>query len=407
MIELQTKLEVFGEFLSCSGLSLWQFDADMRLISATSENAEQLDTLMRTSGSLESIGRYCAANSAPGFNADRAAMVTLAVPRHAGDALTGVYIIGPAFTSPFSERALSESLSGLRLPIQSVQNALKLLGSVPVIQHTLLLQYGRMLHRIVSGELLELADIQMIAPPESAEKKLTRAQEDLDHERPDGGSVYAMECEIFKAVEEGNTAYTHPDGVYQLTPGVLSRKDPVRSAKNEVVSCVTLITRAAIRGGMPEASAYALADYYICMMEDADNIAQVYQYSQDAFRDFTERVRKYKLSGGRSKEVQACVSFLELHLNRRVTLRELSHAVGYNSNYLSTKFSREMGVSISDYLTALKIERAKVLLQNTSKSLQDVCEDLGLSSTSYFCALFKRETGKTPMAYKNQAGDPD
>ena len=60
-------------------------------------------------------------------------------------------------------------------------------------------------------------------------------------------------------------------------------------------------------------------------------------------------------------------------------------------------------MSISDYTIVLKMERAKVLLRNTNKPLQDICEELGLTSTSYFCSLFIKTTGLTPMEYRNGA----
>ena len=82
----------------------------------------------------------------------------------------------------------------------------------------------------------------------------------------------------------------------------------------------------------------------------------------------------------------------------------LAESVGYNKNYLSTKFSREVGVSLSDYLARLRVERAKLALRNTSESIQQISERLGFGSVSYFSAQFRMAVGQTPSDYRNRRG---
>lgn len=267
-----------------------------------------------------------------------------------------------------------------------------------MIRNTALIQYGIMLHRCLTGEKLAPSDLQLIAVYDTPKRLNTT--EELDKRTAD----YALEQQIFQAVEAGNIHYIHPAAVYQIKTGILCRNDPLRHAKNELVSCLTLLTRAAIRGGMPAGSAYALADYYIQQSEDSRNIAEVYQYIQDTFKDYTERVHKYKLAQGRSREIQECISYLELHLNQRVSMDALSEALGYSKNYLSGKFSREVGMSITEYATQLKIERAKVWLQGTGKPIQAISDDLGFNSVSYFSAQFRKLTGQTPSDFRDRKG---
>ena len=86
----------------------------------------------------------------------------------------------------------------------------------------------------------------------------------------------------------------------------------------------------------------------------------------------------------------------------KFNIAALAESVGYNKNYLSTKFSREVGVSLSDYLARLRVERAKLALRNTSESIQQISERLGFGSVSYFSAQFRKAVGQTPTDYRNR-----
>lgn len=396
MIDLYTKIEVLSEFLDCANITLWHFDGEMRLLSSTASNQELFAMLLAVGGNRENILEYCRQNKLPGFASDSASLLWLAAPKYAEETLTDIYLIGPVFSSTISEGTLAKALHSLHIAPELCISTLKLLKSVPIIQHTFLIQYGIMLHRCLTGEKLITADIHIIHAADEKERDIPQ-NSDYTLSSP----VFAMEQQLFQAVEDGNIDYVHPKEVYQLKTGMLSKGNPLRHAKNECVSCLTLLTRAAIRGGMPEKSAYALSDYYIQLAEDSNQVTAVYQCIQDAFRDYTERVHKYKLGQGRSKEIQECISYLELHLAQKVTMTDLAGHLGYNKNYLSTKFCREVGMSVNQYLLKLRLERAKLLLRNTDESIQEISDALGFGSVSYFSSRFKDETGQTPTDYRN------
>lgn len=396
MADLLTKLEVYQEFLDCSSIPLWHYDGEMRLISTNAPNPEALETLFSAGGCKEQIQQYCLNNRLPGLCSDAASLIWLGAPQYVHDALTDIYLIGPVFSSPISEQAFTCSLRSLRVDAKLVQSASSILQSVPIVHHTFLMHHGLMLHRCLTGVKPESTDIQIISSA-SSHPRIPDASE-----RESRTGTYALEQQIFKAVEEGNIHFVHPKEVCQHNTGTLHRTDPLRSAKNEIITCITLITRAAIRGGMPEDFAYSLSDYYILLLEESPSIAEVYLYSQDAFRDFTARVHKYKLGLGRSKEIQDCISYLELHMGQKVTMAELAGALGYNKNYLSTKFGKEVGMTISEYLLQLRLERAKVWLQNSDKQIQQISDELGFNSVSYFSAQFRKATGQSPSDFRNR-----
>lgn len=254
-----------------------------------------------------------------------------------------------------------------------------------------------MLYRCFTDIRLETADFQLITNDAKQKKKLASEDEELFSR----AGTYAMECQIFQAAEDGNIDYRHPQKSFSARVGIMASGDPLRHAKNQTIAAITLVTRAAIRGGMSEETAYSLSDWYIQMVEMTTEIAEVYQYSRDAFRDFTQRVRKRKLEQGCSKEILECMSYIELHFRERITMDMLAEACGYSKNYLSAKFVREVGMSVSDYISYVKIRHAKLWLKHSRMPVQQISHELNYNAASYFSAVFKKHTGLTPSEYRN------
>lgn len=69
---------------------------------------------------------------------------------------------------------------------------------------------------------------------------------------------------------------------------------------------------------------------------------------------------------------------------------------------LNRKIKAITGETTTDLILKIKISLAKDLLDNTDKSITDIAMDCGMDSDSYFCTLFKKATGQTPLQYRNR-----
>ena len=85
--------------------------------------------------------------------------------------------------------------------------------------------------------------------------------------------------------------------------------------------------------------------------------------------------------------------------NENVSLEELSIKLGYSKSYLKTKFKQETGKSILQFFINMKIEKAKKLLSQGNKTINEVSDILGFSYVQYFCRQFKLYTDMTPSEY--------
>jgi two-component system response regulator YesN len=92
----------------------------------------------------------------------------------------------------------------------------------------------------------------------------------------------------------------------------------------------------------------------------------------------------------------------ENYPNDKVSLQEISRHVLMSTSYFSLVFKQYTGETFVEYLTRLRIEKAKELLQHTTLKSYEISAKVGYNDPNYFSILFKKHTGSTPMEYRSQ-----
>lgn len=94
----------------------------------------------------------------------------------------------------------------------------------------------------------------------------------------------------------------------------------------------------------------------------------------------------------------------ENYHNDQLSLYEISKQIGISSSHLSKVFSQETGETMTEYITATRIGKAKEMLKTTRCKTFEIAFQVGYSDQHYFSNLFKKVTGMTPMEYRKHGG---
>ena len=94
--------------------------------------------------------------------------------------------------------------------------------------------------------------------------------------------------------------------------------------------------------------------------------------------------------------------YLQQHCAEPLTLERMGAEFHMSPKYFSAWFQKHFARTFSDYLTAVRIERAKTLLQQTDAGIEWVSQQAGFSGSSYFIRVFRRAAGCTPGQYRRQ-----
>lgn len=95
-------------------------------------------------------------------------------------------------------------------------------------------------------------------------------------------------------------------------------------------------------------------------------------------------------------------SYIESKFTEDISLEEVADVVHLNPHYFSKVFKQHIGETFIDFLTRLRIEKAKELMASNELSLKEVCFEVGYKDPNYFSRVFKRVTGMTPTEYRGQ-----
>lgn len=98
--------------------------------------------------------------------------------------------------------------------------------------------------------------------------------------------------------------------------------------------------------------------------------------------------------------IHQVVDYMNSHLSSRITVAELAGLLHLHPNYFIRLFKTHMGVPPLNYLTRLRVERAKSLLENTSLPISHIMGQVGFDDISAFSRFFRHYTGYNPRQFR-------
>lgn len=106
--------------------------------------------------------------------------------------------------------------------------------------------------------------------------------------------------------------------------------------------------------------------------------------------------------GRPSQQVEWLQHFISQNLHTDLSLTSLADSVHLSSSYLSRLFKKETGVTVTDYITAERMEKARQLLEQTDQSIESITQQVGYPTHHYFTKRFKQRFGVTPKEYRQK-----
>lgn len=311
------------------------------------------------------------------------------------------FVLGPVTSVPVDKRLARSILVSIGEPSSREKELRDYFQSIPAYPLRNFLQILCTFDYFLNGHKRDVSEF-IIAEHEVPfdAGKLTPLAEDIaETEFPH--NTYDYEQTMLSLVEHGRTEelkvfFAQPPAG---RPGPIAQ-DSLRQQKNLMVCSATLVSRAAIRGGLDRETAYSLSDVYIQQSELLGHPAAVAQLMLKMALDFTKRVEEATLGDQSHRIVREVRGYCLQHLSRKITVQELADFAGLNRSYLIAVFKKYTGIGPGAYVTKLRIDEARRLLTVSNNSLGSIAAALGFSSQSHFQNVFKKETGDTPLDYR-------
>ncbi len=100
------------------------------------------------------------------------------------------------------------------------------------------------------------------------------------------------------------------------------------------------------------------------------------------------------------KPIRAAKQYIQTNYMKHISLEEVSSIVGFSPAYFSSMFKKESGQNFMEYISEVRINKAKDFLKTTNWSIAVICESVGYSDLKHFTQIFKKYTGLKPNEFR-------
>lgn len=312
-----------------------------------------------------------------------------------------IFAIGPFFSGYKDEENCKVIFQMLKLDEEEQRRMERILRRIPMVTSSSMMQDALMLHYCIHQEKIKIKNIKMCNIKLPRKKLRGRVRTD---QFDDSSGYWKVEQLLLDKIRKGDLGISEfADKVSLIAPDQYKAySNNPEKYKLSLNVLLTLISRAAVEGGLPRKTAFSLATDYRSKINDSRNINELHVLSYDIMMDYTQRVHRAKETLHCSTKIRLCCEYVDTHLEEKITLQMLADKCGYATSHLSRKFKAEVGCSVVDYIQKSKVEYAKILLQTSEEEVEKISGALGFESSSYFSRMFRKWTGEAPTDYRTK-----
>lgn len=208
------------------------------------------------------------------------------------------------------------------------------------------------------------------------------------------------EKKLFAFIEEGNLEGATTEATSFFNWMVDSNADKMMSIKLKALEFVLWAEHISYESGGMTYRFGSRQDYLIRIngMNHYEEIRTWFLTKiQDACRNVVTKKEEQE-----TNLITIAREYIDHHYQNELSLDETSRQVNISPYYFSKLFKEEMGQSFIEYVTGIRIEKAKELLTTTDKSMKEICNAVGYADPNYFSRTFKKNVGYTPTEFKEK-----
>lgn len=212
---------------------------------------------------------------------------------------------------------------------------------------------------------------------------------------------YELEQQLLDAVSLGNQKLAEEilKKINQLDRAILAN-NPIRSRKNALIAICTLFTRAIIKGGVYPEMAFVLSDANIIEIEKFQDLEELDQFEYEMLSHFIQTLDEEKNAHNYSHPIKLAITYIYDNILNELSLDIISKHVFVHPNYLSFRFKKEVGSTITEFINKKRLEESKYFLVHTNTSISHIALLFKFCNQSYYTSLFKEYTSVTPREFR-------
>jgi two-component system response regulator YesN len=169
--------------------------------------------------------------------------------------------------------------------------------------------------------------------------------------------------------------------------------------KARLLELLSVLSRSAVEGGVDIDVMLRKNLTFVNKVMQINDQGDLCAWISTALNEFIELV--YSSQDARKvTQIRPAINYIDANYDKPIGLADIARASYMSVSRLAHVFKEQMGITLIDYLTSVRIERAKQLLLATAQNCTEICFQVGYNNQSYFTRTFKRLVGVTPRQFR-------
>jgi len=169
--------------------------------------------------------------------------------------------------------------------------------------------------------------------------------------------------------------------------------------KARMLELLSILSRSAVEGGVNIDLMLEKNLGYVNKVMHIENQEDLCAWISTALNEFIELVYSSQ-DAKKVTQIRPAINYIDANYDKTITLADIAQVSHLSVSRLAHLFKEQMGITIIDYLTSVRIERAKQLLLATEQNCTEICFEVGYNNQSYFTRTFKNVVGMTPRQFR-------
>ena len=169
--------------------------------------------------------------------------------------------------------------------------------------------------------------------------------------------------------------------------------------KARLLELLSILSRSAVEGGVGIDVMLQKNLMYVNKVMQINDEGDLCAWISTALNEFIELVYSSQ-DAKKVTQIRPAINYIDANYDKPIGLADVAKASYMSVSRLAHVFKEQMGITLIDYLTGVRIERAKQLLLATTQNCTEICFEVGYNNQSYFTRTFKRLVGSTPRQFR-------
>ena len=214
--------------------------------------------------------------------------------------------------------------------------------------------------------------------------------------------TYMDEQLLYDHIKEGDVEYLKKQDFYEAPSHPIIMDNLKKNEEYMTVIGISLAARAAIEGGLSSAEGFINNDIYLKKLSQCKTVFEMDRLRRESQIYFARLVAEHKKKSTVNFHVEEVKKNIISRRFTKISIQEIADDLGISKEYMQKLFKKYEGISITEYISDIKIEAACNMLRYSDRQIQEIAEYLHYGSVSHFSTAFRKKMHQSPKEYRDQ-----